>query len=268
MGRDGHSAYAPGCLVGAVVQIPKSHPRYESLMTRELLVQGVKDGLVVPEGLLAHGRGEAFDYLLGETTQPFALMASRAAAAHFLLARNPVISVNGNTGVLAAESIAGLQKLTGAKVEVNIFHRTEERVERLVAHLESHGCEGVLGRTPDAAIPGLDHARAKCTQDGIFTADVVLVPLEDGDRCEALVAMGKTVIVVDLNPLSRTARKGSVTLVDNVVRAIPSVARAFQHMRTADTAVWTKEVEAFDNRQNLASSLTFIAERLAADSIL
>ena len=50
-------------------------------------------------------------------------------------------------------------------------------------------------------------------------ADVVLVPLEDGDRCEALVAMGKTVLVVDLNPLSRTARTATVTIVDEVGRA-------------------------------------------------
>ena len=33
----------------------------------------------------------------------------------------------------------------------------------------------------------------------------ILVPLEDGDRCEALVNMGKTVVVIDLNPLSRSA---------------------------------------------------------------
>ena len=31
-------------------------------------------------------------------------------------------------------------------------------------------------------------------------ADTVLVPLEDGDRTEALVKMGKTVVAIDLNP--------------------------------------------------------------------
>ena len=44
--------------------------------------------------------------------------------------------------------------------------------------------------------------------------------LEDGDRCEALVAMGKEVIVVDLNPLSRTSTTASVTIVDEVKRAM------------------------------------------------
>ena len=58
---------------------------------------------------------------------------------------------------------------------------------------------------------------------GIFDADVVLIPLEDGDRCEALVAMGKKVIAIDLNPLSRTARKATVSIVDNILRAVPNL---------------------------------------------
>ncbi len=59
--------------------------------------------------------------------------------------------------------------------------------------------------------------------EGIFAADVVLVPLEDGDRVEALQRMGKVTIAVDLNPLSRTSQRATVTIVDNVVRAIPNL---------------------------------------------
>ena len=51
----------------------------------------------------------------------------------------------------------------------------------------------------------------------------VLIPLEDGDRCEALVRMGKKVIAIDLNPLSRTSRMATVTIVDNIVRAVPNL---------------------------------------------
>ena len=47
-----------------------------------------------------------------------------------------------------------------------------------------------------------------------------MVPLEDGDRCEALVAAGKQVLVVDLNPLSRTSMTATVTIVDEVSRAV------------------------------------------------
>ena len=48
--------------------IPRSHPRYESLVIREKLVKGVKEGITALQGLIAHGRGEMFDYILGEKT--------------------------------------------------------------------------------------------------------------------------------------------------------------------------------------------------------
>src|SRR2546422_4593523 len=84
------------------MKIPRSHPRYGSLVTREKLVTAWKAGIVVPEGLIAHGRGEAFDYLLGEETSAPALVAEKAAAAFLVRAKSPVISVNGNVAALAA----------------------------------------------------------------------------------------------------------------------------------------------------------------------
>ncbi|HEX2023010.1 MAG TPA: phosphopantothenate/pantothenate synthetase, partial [Candidatus Thermoplasmatota archaeon] len=194
-------------------------------MTRARIEEGVKAGLVATQGLIAHGRGEAFDYLLGEATVPPADEAARAAAAHLLLAKRPVLSVNGNTAVLVPDELAELQRELGCRVEVNLFHRSEERVRRLKEHLEKHGCVDVLGLGAQPTIPGLDHERARSTPEGIAGADVVLVPLEDGDRCQALRAMGKTVLVVDLNPLSRTARAASVSVTDNVRRAVPNVTR-------------------------------------------
>ncbi|HYV08389.1 MAG TPA: hypothetical protein VEL81_02255, partial [Thermoplasmata archaeon] len=60
------------------MKIPRSHPRYDSLVRRERLVRAWKAGIVVPEGLIAHGRGEAWDYLFGEMTSAPALVAERA----------------------------------------------------------------------------------------------------------------------------------------------------------------------------------------------
>ena len=57
----------------------------------------------------------------------------------------------------------------------------------------------------------------------IEKADLVLVPLEDGDRCEALIRLGKQVIAIDLNPLSRTSRTATVTIVDEVSRALSGI---------------------------------------------
>jgi 4-phosphopantoate--beta-alanine ligase len=204
--------------------IPTDHPRYRSLVARERLAAFAREGVVTLEGLTAHGRGEAFDYLLGERTTESALLAEGIAAAMLLSAQAPVISVNGNTAALAAEAVADLQAASGAKVEVNLFHRTEERVEKITRLLEAAGVEVLKGR-PEPLLP-LTHPRALCLREGIFGADTVLVPLEDGDRCAALVGMGKRVIAIDLNPLSRTARAATLTVVDELTRAIPEITRA------------------------------------------
>ena len=51
-----------------LTNIPYNHPRAGSLHIREMLVEGLRNGIVAHEGLIAHGRGEAFDYLIGEKT--------------------------------------------------------------------------------------------------------------------------------------------------------------------------------------------------------
>jgi len=238
------------------MHIPKSHPRYHSLILREKIAEGMKKGLVHETGMIAHGRGEAFDYLLGEETISPADEAARVAAAYFRKARNPVISVNGNVAVLAAEECIELAETTGAKIEVNLFHRTEERVKKIIEFLEEKKGKNILGMNADAKIPGLKHDRGKCCKEGIYDADVVLVPLEDGDRCEALKRMGKVVITIDLNPLSRTARNADVTIVDNVVRAIPNIKKHFEENE--------RIIEKWDNKKCLQDCLDYICKRLSS----
>ncbi len=238
-----------------MTDIPVNHPRYRSLVTRELLVRGVKDGITSMQGLIAQGRGEAFDYLLGEKTTGSARDAERAAIAMLLLAKRPVISVNGNAAALAAGELCELSKILNAPLEVNLFHRTEERVAKIVSLLKSKGCATVYGDKPDRAIPGLSHDRAKATSNGMFGADAVLVPLEDGDRCGALVKMGKQVIAIDLNPLSRTAREATVTIVDNIVRAVPNMAAMAKDMKSLGSDELKNIVRDFDNKKALADAL-------------
>ncbi|MFW5898826.1 MAG: 4-phosphopantoate--beta-alanine ligase, partial [Candidatus Saliniplasma sp.] len=206
-----------------MTDIPESHPRYVSLKTREMLVEGVEVGITSKAGLIAHGRGEAFDYLIGEETIPTAEKAERYAVKVMREADNAVISVNGNVAALVPDSIVKLGEHLDAKLEVNLFHRTEERMEKIEAKLRENGAEKVFGLEPDEKIPGLDHARALCSSEGIYSSDVVLVPLEDGDRAKALSDMGKTVITIDLNPLSRTSQVSDVTIVDNIIRAVPNM---------------------------------------------
>lgn len=231
---------------------PKDHPRYKSLLAREKLVDASE--FVAKQGLIAHGRGEAFDYLLGEQTCLPALSAIKAAASALIEAKNPVISVNGNVVALAAREVARLSEISGAKVEVNLFHRTPERVKGLTKMMKKVGIDA-LGENADDKIPGLSSERAKCCSDGIGSADVVLVPLEDGDRCEALVKMGKKVITIDLNPLSRTAQTAHITIVDEVTRCLPLL---------SDFVKEKKGLDSFNNKQCLSDVLKFMAERISS----
>jgi 4-phosphopantoate--beta-alanine ligase len=243
--------------------IPKSHPRYVSLMTRELIVKGVKKGITSVHGLIAQGRGEAFDYLIGEKTTESALKAEKVAAAVLLLAKKPVISVNGNVAALVPNEIIKLSELVDAPLEVNLFHRTEERVNRIIQHLRSLGAKNLCTKS-DAQIPGISHERGKVDSDGIFSADVVLVPLEDGDRCKALVDMGKTVIAIDLNPLSRTAQSASITIADNITRAVPNISRFAEELKNSKKNALLKLVDEFDNRKTLTDAINEIAAHLAS----
>ncbi|MEC7706828.1 MAG: phosphopantothenate/pantothenate synthetase [Candidatus Thermoplasmatota archaeon] len=223
-----------------MAEIPESHPRKVSLMARQSLVDAAAEGLLADSAMIAHGRGEAFDYLLGEVTSDSARLAIREVAARLLDASSPTISVNGNTVVLAGHDLIRVAAVVGCPIEINLYYRTPERVSGLLSRLKQQAAEvahgpapkgwqgdwggavasvSLLGSSPDDTIPELDGPRSVCCSEGIGGADSVLVPLEDGDRCEALVKMGKQVLVIDLNPLSRTAMTATVTVVDEVSRA-------------------------------------------------
>lgn len=244
------------------INIPPNHPRAKSLHIRELLVAGFKDGLVVPEGLIAHGRGEAFDYLLGEHTSAAARIAAKTASSTLLLADHPVISVNGNVAALCAKEIVELSHITDAVIEVNLFYRTRQREIAIERELKKNKADIVLGITKSkASIPELQSERRRVDHNGIYKADAVFVPLEDGDRTEALVNIGKKVITIDLNPLSRTAKAAQITVVDNIIRAIPEMIIAAKHLKMKEKSTLKKIVEEFDNKSNLAESLRLIRDR-------
>ena len=234
--------------------IPKSHPRYLSLLTREKIADGASRGLVHMTGLIAHGRGEAFDYLLGEKSQSFCLDSERVAVAALLLAKNPVISVNGNVVALASEKIVALADVLDAKID--------ERIRLLSDELVSFGALEVFGLKGDAFIEGLDHDRGRCDKQGIFSSDVVLVPLEDGDRALALKKMGKCVIAIDLNPLSRTARCSSITIVDELCRALDNMIDFAKDLKNQREQDLKSLLDSWDNKRSLRDVGKFLSKRL------
>jgi len=191
-----------------MVEIPDSHPRKKSLLSRQKMVEGSSKGLLADSAMIAHGRGEAFDYLLGERTTESARGAIRESAARLKDANSPVISVNGNTVLLAGKKALRLAALLGCPIEVNLYYRTPERIAGLLTLLEEQkmvvlgesgpeGFEGkwadsvravsLLGSSPDFRIEGLEGPRSHC------------------------------------NPLSRSAKMATVTIVDEVSRAFEGI---------------------------------------------
>lgn len=240
--------------------IPKSHPRAQSLYVRERLVHAFDNGLVAKEGLMAHGRGEAFDYLIGEKTSKSAKNAIKAAAFALVSAKHPVISVNGNIAGLCPREIVELSKAVNAKIEINLFYSSDKRKQNILKVLRKNGATEVLGldKKNSTRISGLDSARRIVDKNGIYVADVVLVPLEDGDRTIALKKTGKKVITFDLNPLSRTAQTADITIVDNVVRGIRELIDTCTKMQKRNLPSMS-----FDNKKNLARSISEIRDYLA-----
>ncbi len=260
--------------------VPKTHPRYLSLTLRDKIVEGVERGITSIHGLIAHGRGEAFDYLIGEMTQPFAREAIHAAAVMLLSAEHPVISVNGNVAALAPEALIELGQVLKAPLEVNIFHTETGREQKIRDHLlkykarletspaksrmETSPAKSGMESVPDVLMPTtkaqlsyIDSNRKFVHPEGIFKADVVFVPLEDGDRCEALRKMGKDVVTVDLNPMSRTAQQASITIVDNVVRALPLLCEEIQRLSARDMEI--PSLNDYSNASVLEKALQYIS---------
>nr|WP_160163156.1 phosphopantothenate/pantothenate synthetase family protein [Halorubrum saccharovorum] len=89
---------------------------------------------------------------------------------------------------------------------------------------------------------------------------MVVVPLEDGDRAEALDAMGKTEIVIDLNPGSRSPRTADVPIIDNLIRAVPNVTAHARELADAPPASRRDAIESFDAAEALAEAEAAIRE--------
>ena len=245
-------------------EVPKDHPRYQSLFTRESIIEGMHMRIVAEAGLIAHGRGEAFDYLLGEETPNFALKQERLGIIYLLLAKNPVISVNGNVAVLCPEKIIELGKVLNAPLEINLFYRTRERELAIEKAMKEAGAEKLLGIDPtkQTTIEEISHQRRIVDVDGIAISDCVFVPLEDGDRTQALKHLQKEVITVDLNPLSRTSLTASVSITNNITRAVTEMVDIAGELKQLSREELLIERSKLNNRKLLETALKFMSNRL------
>lgn len=241
----------------------EDHPRYQSLLYRQKIVEAHKNGILADSGMIAHGRGECYDYLIGEETTENSHNTLKVAACYFLTSKHPVLSVNGNTTALVADEIAELSKMLDIPVEINLYYRTDKRVQNIENVYRRLGVEELLGTNEDEFIdtPELNGPRSPVSIDGISKSDLIFIPLEDGDRAEALSKLDKNIISVDLNPLSRTAITSSLTIVDNIVRAVPLLIKYIEEYMDYPRAELLGMIESFDNKANLDNAIHDIIKR-------
>lgn len=241
----------------------KDHPRYQSLVYRDKIVKAHQNGILADSGMIAHGRGETFDYLIGEKTTHNSQNTIDVASCYFLTSKKPVLSVNGNTTALVSEDIAQLSKLLDIPVEINLYYRTPERITKIEEVYRKLGVKEILGTDEDDFIdtPDLNGPRSPVSIDGIKKADLVFIPLEDGDRAEKLAKLDKNIINVDLNPLSRTAQTSTVTIVDNIVRAMPALIKSVNKNMNNDKKELTAKINKFNNKENLNNAIHDIIKR-------
>jgi 4-phosphopantoate--beta-alanine ligase len=116
--------------------------------------------------------------------------------------------------------------------------------------------------TEEAQLSFLDSNRRFVHPEGILRADAIFVPLEDGDRCEALRRMEKEVITVDLNPMSRTARMASVTIVDNLARAMPLLIEEISKLKGASEGELRRILSGYDHGKVLQDAEACIRKGL------
>ncbi len=247
-------------------KIPKDHPRYQSLTFRHKIIEGMKELVVAEAGLIAHGRGECFDYIIGEQTLETAKKAMKAAVALLLISKKPVISVNGNVAILVPDLLVSLSKVIPAPLEINLFYRKEGRMEAITKVLTKAGATRLLGidESHMVEIEELSSNRRIVDLHGIYQGDCIFVPLEDGDRTEALRKLGKKVIAVDLNPISRTAIWADITIIDNIVRVMPEMIKIAGELKQLGKGELKKIVDEFDNKKNIQETLNMIIEYMKA----
>ena len=74
--------------------------------------------------------------------------------------------------------------------------------------------------------------------------------------------MGKTVITIDLNPLSRTSRTATISIVDNLTRALDNMVRFGREIKKERKDELVKLIMTYDNKRALSEAIFEIQEHL------
>ena len=86
--------------------------------------------------------------------------------------------------------------------------------------------------------------------------------MEDGDRTEALKKLGKKIIAVDLNPLSRTSIWADITIIDNIIRVMPQMIEVSKELKKKDKQTLKSILEKYNNKNTIQEALNYIIKYL------
>jgi 4-phosphopantoate--beta-alanine ligase len=63
--------------------------------------------------------------------------------------------------------------------------------------------------------------------------------------------MGKTVVTIDLNPLSRTSKIATISIIDNINRCLPLLTETLKNFKLRSDKELKEILSQFDNKNNL-----------------
>jgi 4-phosphopantoate--beta-alanine ligase len=72
------------------------------------------------------------------------------------------------------------------------------------------------------------------------------------------------VIAIDLNPLSRTARKATVSIVDNILRVVPNLTKQILLLSKVPRSDSDRVVQKYDNERVLREAVQEMQDHLTA----
>ncbi len=221
-----------------MTKIPRSHPRYSSLITREKLIEAYEDGILDEGTLIEFGREEAVDYLIGERTIEEAYRSTKVAVAYILLSKNPMIVLDGVCLALSANEIKKICRSLG----LSIYLGESEVRERLIGRLKEEEIEPKEYMDTNLLI---FHRKNKIFRDF------------NGRK-----------IYFGLNIFSNDLKGVDVVIIDNVIRFFSNIEEIFDKLREKSRRELIKITEDYKNEEIFMETLNFVIKRIERISVV
>ncbi|VUT24061.1 MAG: 4-phosphopantoate--beta-alanine ligase [Candidatus Methanolliviera sp. GoM_asphalt] len=221
-----------------MTKIPKSHPRYSSLITREKLIEAYEEGILDEGALIEFGREEAVDYLIGERTIEEAYRSTKVAVSYILLSKNPMIVLDGVCLALSANKIKKICRSLG--LSVYLGEDLSEVRERLIGRLKAEGIEPKERMDTDLLI---FHGKNK------------ILKYFNGRK-----------IYFGLNIFSNDLKGVDVIIIDSIIRFFSNIEEIFDKLREKRIRELIEITKDYKKEEIFMETLNFVIKRIEKTS--